>query len=246
MIGTIKQEELEGRQLSVYLPPSYGNGDSAYPVVYVQDNNSLVKHCMNLLEHYFVMNRLSEFISVGIEPRNRNDEYTPWPEPSLTSRYPAFGGKGGEYAAFMAERVKPYIDQRYRTRPDTVNTGIMGASFGGLISIYSAYVYPEVFGRIASLSASLWYTGMIDFMRKQPLPSPLHRMYLSVGSLEGIYNNSVQKHMASYTREAGQILLEKGLSQDRLKLVVEAGATHDVVFFAKHVPEALSWLFTDK
>lgn len=50
--------------------------------------------------------------------------------------------------------------------------------------------------------------------------------------------------MLDYTRAAVRAILAKGYPADRLNYVEEEGGTHDMLFFAKHFPEALEWLFT--
>ena len=55
-------------------------------------------------------------------------------------------GDGKKYIRFVTDRLKPYVDRTFRTFPDREHTGIGGSSMGGLISIYSALVYPEVYG----------------------------------------------------------------------------------------------------
>ncbi|MDI5790291.1 alpha/beta hydrolase-fold protein [Bacillus licheniformis] len=47
----------------------------------------------------------------------------------------------------MANRLKPHIDRHYRTNPSREQTGIIGKSFGGLISVYTAFLASETFGK---------------------------------------------------------------------------------------------------
>ncbi|WP_259462719.1 alpha/beta hydrolase-fold protein [Caldibacillus debilis] len=75
-------------------------------------------------------------------------EYTPWRAKALSDPYPDFGGQGSHYLSFLVEKLKPYIDRKYKTDGRREQTGIIGASLGGLISIYAAYLYPDVFGKI--------------------------------------------------------------------------------------------------
>lgn len=100
------------------------------------------------LEHMFARGTLGELILVGIEPKNRLDEYTPWHAKALSDPYPDFGGQDSHYLSFLVEKLKPYIDRKYKTDGRREQTGIIGASLGGLISIYAAYLYPDVFGKI--------------------------------------------------------------------------------------------------
>jgi enterochelin esterase-like enzyme len=60
------------------------------------------------------------------------------------------------YLRFLVKALKPLIDQRYTTLPDPAHTTIMGASMGGMISVYALCEYPQVFGRAAGLSTIGW------------------------------------------------------------------------------------------
>jgi len=235
---------LENRKITVYLPPSYAKGGS-YPVVYLQDGAELLRSCMNFIEHRFITGGQQELIFVCIDPVNRKDDYTPWPAKAISEDSPDFGGMGKAYLDFLVERLKPHVDSLYRTRREPEHTGMIGASLGALISLYAAYQYPQVFGRIGSLSASLWYEGMLDYIRQQPLPSITQRLYLYVGGLEGIHKINVQAGMVPNHQQAYEIWLAKGFPAELLHLALDEGGTHDLMFFAKHFPDALHWLFQD-
>uniref|UniRef100_A0A7U4DJI6 Esterase n=1 Tax=Geobacillus sp. (strain Y4.1MC1) TaxID=581103 RepID=A0A7U4DJI6_GEOS0 len=249
MNGTLVTESFAGRELFIYLPPSYGTSRAAFPVVYVQDggdlfdprqNNSLAR-----LEYMFANGELGELLLVGIEPKNRLDEYTPWHAKALSDKYADFGGQGSDYLSFLVEKLKPYIDRKYKTDGRRQQTGIIGASLGGLISIYAAYLYPNVFGKIGSISGSFWYEGFIGFMQSKNIDPGL-KMYMDVGSIEGIGKQSIQKEMVSKTKEACTILMNNGLASERLRFVLEEGAPHGRIFFSKRFPEALKWLYSNE
>jgi predicted alpha/beta superfamily hydrolase len=54
-------------------------------------------------------------------------------------------GLGRDYAKFLTETLKPYIDGRFRTQTGREYTGIGGSSMGGLISIYAGIMFPETY-----------------------------------------------------------------------------------------------------
>ncbi|MBW7460239.1 alpha/beta hydrolase, partial [Paenibacillus sepulcri] len=174
---------------------------------------------------------------------NRLDEYTPWPAKALSEQFADFGGKGFGYAAFLTAELKPYIDRAYRTDSRPQSTGMIGASLGGLISLYTAYLYPNVIGRIGSISGSLWYEDFIDFMQTEKIDYSDLKVYMDVGSEEGSGKQSIQKDMVPNTRRAHAILAGIGLTGDRLRFVEEEGMPHGPAFFVKRFPEAVKWLF---
>lgn len=234
-----------GREIVVYLPPSYLNTERRYPVAYVQDGGYLFTQCTNLLEHLIAEGKLGELILVGIKPHNRNDEYTPWPAEPLVSSAPAFLGKGRAYVDEVADLLKPHVDEQYRTLTGPEHTAMIGGSLGGLISLFAGYWRGETFGRIGLLSASFWYEGVLDFLREQAGLARHLRVFMSVGSCEGIYKKNAQQYMVQGTQDAYSLLLEKGLPADHLQFVVEPEGTHDEFFMTKQFPKALQWLFAE-
>ncbi|MEK4980860.1 alpha/beta hydrolase [Bacillus sp. FSL K6-6540] len=238
-----KQLAVEGRELILYLPPSYLESDRSYPVAYVQDEGDMFTDCLNYLNHLFAAGRLEEVILVGISSTNRNREYTPWPAEPLLESNPPFGGEGRAYVDEVADVIKAYIDHRYRTLPEPDHTAIIGGSFGGLISMFAGYWRPDTFGRIGMLSASLWYEGVMDYIRQQEKWPAEQRVYMSVGQLEGAYKQNAQKNMFVNNVEAHRFWLEQGVSRERLQLAVDPDGTHDPIFMSRRFPDALRWLF---
>ena len=243
MEGSYRMEQLKGRELHIYLPPSYHHGECSYPVMYLQDAGEVMQQGLNFLEHLMLTGQLPELILIGIQPHERRDEYTPWPAPPILSGGKGFAGQGESYLEELVHVIKPYMDASFRTIPDAKHTGIGGCSLGGLISLYAYYQYPDVFGRLAWLSTSFWYEKLISYIHEQPLPEGEHRIYMYVGELEGIYKTNIQRQMVSSTKEAYQLLSQKGLSSHQLKFETDPMGTHDDIFFGRYFPEALKWLF---
>jgi len=243
MKGTLIHSVFMNRELLIYLPPSYNRHLEHFPVVYIQDEGDLFRDQLTALEQMSRRKELREVILIGIKPDNRNNEYTPWQARALKASNPDYGGQGADYLSFLVNSLKPYIDTTYRTLRSTEHTGIAGASFGGLISMYAAYLYPEVFGRIAVISGSFWYEGFIEFMQTTKLEVNGHRLYMDVGALEGLRKNSIQKNMVDKNKTAYDILLDKGFTVQDCRLLIEEGANHEQSSFLRRFPYALQWLF---
>ncbi len=247
MKGQIITSNISDRELTIYLPPSYQEAGTGFPVVYLQDQGELfhpaASNSLETLEALFAAGKLMELILVGVETKTRQRDYTPWHAPALEQRYGDFEGRGADYLAFLVDEVKAYIDRTFQTLPQPERTGIGGVSLGGLIALYAAYIYPGVFGRIASISGSLWYDGFVEYMEAQPLTCTGRKVYLDVGSLEGAAKTNRQKTMVPQTKAAYQILRNKGLTADHCQLVIDEGAIHHWRFFTKRFPSAMQWLF---
>ncbi len=157
---------VDTRSIIVYLPPNYSQSTNKYPVLYMHDGQNLfesqktglrgagspIKWNVDVaLETLMSKNLANPCIIVGIfNTAKRIEEYSP---PTNAS------GRGllGNYARFIVEELKPWIDSHYRTDPSPRATGIMGSSMGGLASFYIQMWYPEVFGFSGVVSPSFWW-----------------------------------------------------------------------------------------
>lgn len=147
------------RTLIVYLPADYEkNKDARYPVLYLQDGQNLMDEATSYqgiewnvdeaAQRCAASGYMKPTIIVGIyNTEQRETEFTP-PLAGVTNPKPA----GEAYARMVADEVKPFIDQRYRTQTDRKSTMIGGGSRGALISLYTAKKYPDKFGGVVALS----------------------------------------------------------------------------------------------
>jgi predicted alpha/beta superfamily hydrolase len=122
-------------------------------------------------------------ILVGINNAGpaRIDEYTASKDHS--------SGKGGQaslYGRMITEELKPFIDSEYRTLPDAANTGLGGSSLGGLVSLVIGLRHPEVFGKLAVMSPSVWWDhrAILHTVASSRLPVR-PKIWLDVGTEEG-------------------------------------------------------------
>lgn len=90
----MQQLEVEGRKLTVFLPPSYAFSGRPYPVVYLHDGAKLMMSTLNYMYRLFREGLLAEVIVVGVDSEARNDEYTPgqrMPRPKGKNRLEVWG-----------------------------------------------------------------------------------------------------------------------------------------------------------
>ncbi|VPW11041.1 putative alpha/beta superfamily hydrolase [Streptococcus pneumoniae] len=84
---------------------------------------------------------ISRMIVVAIDNdgMGRMNEYAAWKFQESPIPEQQFGGKGVEYAEFVMEVVKPFIDETYRTKADCQHTAMIGSSLGGNIPSLSVW-----------------------------------------------------------------------------------------------------------
>ncbi len=181
--GTVLQttftSEIMGnsRTVRIYLPPGYDSGDS-FPSIYVHDGGEYVTlaSMVNVLDYCIHNDICAPVLAVFINPVDRNAEY--W--------------LNDDFRRFMVEEMVPYIDGQYKTSADPSKRAVLGASLGGLTSIFIAYEHPEVFGLSAGHSSAFQINNnyMINMMASG-LVEPI-KIYLDVGTFESLLDENQQ------------------------------------------------------
>jgi predicted alpha/beta superfamily hydrolase len=240
VVGDLESRELgTSRDILVHLPSSYARGARRYPVIYMQDGQNLFDPATSYAGDWKLGRVLAtaerrglEVIAVGIPNagEQRIDEYSPFV-------YPARGGGQGEtYLRFLIATVKPAIDARFRTLPERSHTGIAGSSMGGLISLYAAFREPPVFGFAAVQSPSLWFAGEAIFPRVEAATVRPDRLYLDIGTEEGLV------HVARL-RRMREVLVTKGFRPGGdLRYLESRGGRHDEASWSRRFARALPFL----
>ena len=224
------------KNIWVYLPKSYKNLKTAYPVIYMHDAQNLFDDSTSYVgewkvDEYLDSIKTKEAIIIGIEHGNekRIDELTPY----VHEKYG--GGNGDNYIDFIKNTLKPYIDITYRTLSNAQNTTIFGSSLGGLISFYAAIKYPEVFGNAGVFSPSFWYSDKIYELVET---SDIHKdtkIFFLIGTEEGKTAVPNQQKMVD-------LLIEKGYDKDKISNRIIEGGKHNEALWSKHFQEAFHWL----
>lgn len=156
--------ELEPRTVTVYLPAG-ALAEAPLPVLYMHDGQNLFSpdaffggwRVGETLDTAIGDGTLAPMVVVGVDnTAARFEEYTPVTDVISGMRV---GGRADEYADFLVEGIKPFVEQRYPVASDPAAVGVMGSSLGGLVSLYIGLRHPEVFGQVASMSGTIdWGT----------------------------------------------------------------------------------------
>lgn len=222
-----------GRLLTIALPEHYedDNSDSVpFHTVIVQDGSYLFD---KLVEEY-----PSNVMFVGVEPVERNREYTPWIEDVSGQHY---GGEAEQYLDLLEFELIPYLKERYHIFDESEYLTIGGGSFGALLSIYALATRPHLFGKYLVMSASMWYPGFIDFLKKADNIEYPRDVYWYVGELEGAEYPNILKNMVPCTKEGVEILEEKLVNPDsRLTFVTHPEGIHRHHFFETYFAEGIN------
>lgn len=173
-----------GRACWIYLPPGYETSGRRYPVLYMNDGESVFDgeggmRAHRIAEALIRRGEIEPLIIVAVANgpgEQRWYDYTPWGVPPRT-------GGGDLYLGALRDTVKAEVDRRFRTLRDGPNTAIAGASLGGLISAYAGFAFDSTFGKIAAFSPSYWFLGyrLYDYATQRGRPPGLVRYYQDTG-----------------------------------------------------------------
>jgi enterochelin esterase-like enzyme len=233
------------RDLIVYVPGGYGwDLQRRFPVLYLQDGQNLFDPATSFAgvawrvgetaDRLIAQGKIQPLVIVGIynTGRQRIREYSP-------SRAKRIGGGGANrYGQMLVKEIKPFIESKYRILEGTRNTGLGGSSLGGLLAMYLGLRYPEVFGKLAVLSPSVWWNQrwIINFAARRRLKCR-PRIWLDAGTQEGT-------HTTADTRRLRDVLLQRGWHEGRdLHYEEIQGGRHNEAAWAQRVGPFLQFLF---
>jgi predicted alpha/beta superfamily hydrolase len=140
-----------GRTVLVWLPPSYNiDLNKRYPVLYLHDGQNVFTSGLSLSGEEWKLDetvtklidqqKIEEIIMVALyNGENRTGEYSP-------------KHQGNDYADFLIQTIKPWIDQIYRTLTDPDHSAVLGSSMGGIISFHLGWEHSNVFSMVGCLS----------------------------------------------------------------------------------------------
>jgi predicted alpha/beta superfamily hydrolase len=239
------------RDVLVYLPPDYWRFSSRrYPVLYLHDGQNVfdaatsfagVEWGVDETTQRLIQRKLVEpliIVAVANVGERRVDEYAPTSgviDPKENPRRHS-GGLAHLYGQFLMEELKPFIDKKYRTKPDAESTGLGGSSLGGLATLAIGIFYSEVFTRLMVMSPSIWWDDyailrLVGILGQKP---PL-KIWLDTGTDEPGWE------LARHLRDC---LIDKGWQPEvDLSYLEVKGANHSEAAWAARVEPALRFLF---
>ena len=185
-------------------------------------------------------------VAIDNDGLGRMNEYAAWKFQESNIPGQQFGGKGVEYAEFVMEVVKPFIDENYRTKSDRKHTAMIGSSLGGNITQFIGLEYQDQIGCLGVFSSANWlHQEAFDryIERKKLLPD--QRIFIYVGTEEAddtdktlMAGNIKQAYIDSSLRYYHD-LIAGGVELENLSLKVQAGAIHHEVPWSENLPACL-------
>lgn len=241
------------RMLRVWVPPGYSapeNRSCHYPVFYLNDGQNLFDPATAYIgvdwqadeaaDRLIRDGQIPPLIIVGIDnaQKDRPKEYLPY----RSFHPPVMRPQGKRYPEFLLNEVMPFVYQHYRIARGPENTGLGGSSLGAIISLFSVMDRPGIFGRLLLESPSLFISNRQLLKLSRAFRQWPDRVFVAVGTREA-GSEERDRQTVEDVRQLEHILRRAGLKEDRLRVMIDEGATHSEKEWAKRFPEALSFLF---
>jgi enterochelin esterase family protein len=217
------------RGFGLYVPARFRR-DRIYPLLIVHDGHDYVRYASlhTVLDNLIDRLEIADAIVVLTSSPNRLGEYA----------------DDERHAKFLTEELVPYVERLFPIDSQPQSRTLMGASFGAVAALSTAFRYPGFYGRLLLQSGSFAFTDIGDRNHRGPVfdpvvafmnkfradPAPIsERIFVSCGMYESlIYEN----------RSIVPLLLSTGMDVR----YVEARDGHNWENWRDRLREGLSWL----
>ncbi len=217
------------RRVRIYLPARF-RPTRRYPLLVVHDGHDYLRYSAlkTVLDNLIHRLEVAPMIVALTDAGERLDEYP--------DHLP--------HARFLTEELVPLLESEYPLRAEPAARGLMGASFGAVASLASAWRYPGFYGRLLLQSGSFAFTDIgqhhrgplfdpvvefVNAFRKNP-GRPSAKVFVSCGTYESlIYEN---RSIVPFLQQTGMDVR-----------YVEARDGHNWENWRDRLRVGLSWLF---
>ncbi len=228
------------RKIWALLPYDYETSNESYPVLYLQDAQNLfneqakygnweIDKKLAVMSEY----KIGKIIIIAIEhaEQDRIKEYN-------VGKTVLGVGQGKKYIRFITDTLKPFVDKKFRTKSEREFTGIGGSSMGGLVSIFSGLMYPEVYGKLMIFSPSLWVVPKMDFSNIDFSEPGDTKIYLYAGGDESA---TMIEHVKKFKKN----MIQNDFVDDKMKIKLSINmlGKHNERYWSDEFPKAIEWLY---
>lgn len=185
------------RGLSRVFPGSAG---AAAPVIYVVD---MPEHPFDIAA--VAVGRRATIVTVPVSSWGAN--LTPWEAPGLHPDDPPFAGHAPALLDELRHDFIPGVEREHGLTPSA--RAICGYSLGGLFALYAFLSWGEL-RAMASLSGSLWYPGLVAWVRDTLSDGEGRFCFFSVGKREAKAGPRIMRSVQDDMETCARICRERG------------------------------------
>jgi iron(III)-enterobactin esterase len=165
---------VEPRRAKVYLPPGYdATRARPYPLLLALDGQTMPQwQLTETLDELVAAGEMEPAVVVAVPTSaERIDEYGMAGELDFAGR----GRKAKAFQDLLAGEVLPWVREHHHVAAGPADTGIFGASMGGLCAFDTAWRRPQIFGLAGIFSGSLWWRSDNSSPSAQQVSRLVHR-----------------------------------------------------------------------
>lgn len=148
------------------------------------------------------------FTLVIISDLDWNHDMVPWNSPPVFKNADPCTGGADDYLRLLTEEIIPTAEKEIGGVPRW--RGIAGYSLAGLFALYAIY-QTDLFSRVGSMSGSLWFPGMKEYIFSHEPKRWPGCMYFSLGDKESKTRNQVLRNVRQNTEEIHAFYRGKGI-----------------------------------
>ena len=234
------------REIFVWVPPDYNLNKKKYPLLIVHDGGGVFysrggfgarnksksqkvtnKNGWNLDEtvtELISSNKMEPIIMVGVSnTKDRGFEYVPT-------------RNGYNYAKALTDELIPAIKKLYRIKTNDIGT--LGASAGGLISLYLGWEFNKTFKKAICLSPGIIYRDQ-DYYKELIKTKTPKNLRLAVVNGTDNFDSNLQLGVDKFT----EYLEEINFSTKNYLYWVEKDGTHSAKSWSKQSKIILEWMY---
>ena len=185
----IKRYIIEGREVTLYMADSKDS-----PLVILNNYSGDGGFAMEALKKM----ECPDFNLLCVGNLKWDHDMTPWYCPPFSPENTPFTGGADDYLWLLISEILPEAEKLVRGVPSHIS--IAGYSLGGLFALYACYKC-DVFGRVASMSGSLWFPDFKDYVFNHSMKRIPDKIYFSLGDAEARSKNPILKTVQDNTEE---------------------------------------------
>jgi hypothetical protein len=146
----------ERRVINVYVPPDYAKSAARYPVLYMPDGGmgEDFPHVVGSVDVSIKNAVIRPVIVVGIENTERRRDLVGPTSLAEEREIAPHAGGADRFRTFLRDELKPLINARYRTTPESA---LIGESLAGLFVLETFIVEPTLFDGYIAADPSVWW-----------------------------------------------------------------------------------------
>ena len=191
--------KIDGKTLTLFL-----SAESGAPIIYL---NTFSDEGRRVYEAAQAAG-CPPFTLVTISDLDWDHDMVPWDSPSAFKNAAPCTGGADDYLRLLAEEIIPMAEKEIPGVPTW--RGIVGYSLAGLFALYAIY-RTDLFSRVGSMSGSLWFPGMKEYIFSHEPKRRPDCMYFSLGDKESKTRNPVLRSVRQNTEEIQAFYQARGI-----------------------------------